>query len=92
MNSPALKPVLWSKEDAERLREFSETGLGRRVFEALRAEPNSNPPPGVSAKTQLGIIEGWRMAHAFLISLTISPDEETTPESGGNYPALPEEN
>lgn len=92
MNSPAIKPVLWSKEDAERLREFSETPLGRRLFDALRVEPNSTIPAGGSAKTQLGIIEGWRMAHAFLISLTISPDEEVAPESGGNYPALPAEN
>ncbi len=61
------------------------------MFEALRVEPTSSPPAGVSAERQLGIIEGWRMAHAFLISLTLSEEEIPQPETGGSYPALPPE-
>lgn len=96
MNSPRFQPIYWTAEDAQAWREFLATPTGQRLQNAIFVEPNSRPTdfagrPG-SAEYTLGMIEGYRVAIAALVTYTLTPTEDGKGGSGkdsGSYPELP---
>ena len=93
MNSPTLQTPVWTQPDAERLAEFLTTPTGLRLVDALRVEPSTKTPEGVDPAQQLGVIHGYRMAVAVIVSLVRYRDEspeETEAKNGTSaYPPLP---